>query len=86
MRNLTPLLFILAIGCGSAVGNDCTNPRGDVDGDGVAAPRDASLALDIALGIRTPRACEWNAADWDGDGLVERADADSILAHWVKTP
>lgn len=76
-------IAVLIAGCAPAVANDCLNAVGDVNGDGVIAPHDAALTLDIALG-GTASECELEAADWDGDGIVTEADAEGILAFYVK--
>lgn len=77
------LILILLAGCSMADGSDCSNMRGDVDGDGSIAPHDASLALDIESGDRKPTKCELQAADFDEDGKVTIDDANAILALWV---
>ena len=63
-----------------------SNPRGDVDGDGEATPRDARLAMRQALDLERLDAGMLAAADVTGDGLVTAEDARAILRISLQLP
>jgi len=56
--------------------------KGDVNGDGLIDLLDVRLCLQIADGILTPTAAQRGAADVDGDGDVDRTDAE-ILSEYI---
>ena len=52
---------------------------GDLDGNGKIEEEDADVALEAYVGSVTPNACLLKAGDFNGDGLINCADAVMIL-------
>jgi hypothetical protein len=53
--------------------------KGDVNADGQIDPRDLTLLLQLAAGVRTPTAYELYAADLDSSSLIDAADAERLV-------
>ena len=84
MTTFTPTttgdLLITAVKSGHADGNKtitvvASTVTGDLNGDGALTTADAAIALQMAVGARTPT----TAADVSGDGVVTSLDALMIL-------
>ena len=56
---------------------------GDVDGNGIIQAFDASMALQIAVGLITPTPVQLIVADVDGNGSIQAFDASLILQYAV---
>jgi hypothetical protein len=53
--------------------------KGDLSGDGKLAINDVTLALQIAVGLRTATADQLKAGDLDGNGKIDIAEVTRIL-------
>lgn len=53
--------------------------KGDLSGDGKLAINDVTLALQMAVGLRTPTADQLKAGDLNGDGKIDIAEVTKIL-------
>ncbi len=56
---------------------------GDIDGDGVITPNDASLAFRYFMGYEQFDSLHKKAADVDGDGVITPNDASLIFRHFM---
>jgi len=69
---------------GTITVNKAVGPKlGDVNEDGIVTVADASLALRIAVGIRTATANQLAAGDLDGDGKITVAEVTRILRYAI---
>ena len=66
----------------TGLGDSAPTP-GDLDGDGKVNVRDATLTLQIAVGILKPTAAQTAAGDLNGDGKVDVRDATALLRKAV---
>jgi hypothetical protein len=75
------LLFVFCVG-GVAV----AGVRGDVTGEGIVDGVDADRVLEAVVGTRALSPAERAAADVDGDGDVDVADAQLIRQRSATSP